>query len=72
MKFKTVLILSFFLFACDSRYGPEGYKCSSEQLDNVKKEFDICIETNYMSDYCFLQAKSTQCELIMVENEKQS
>lgn len=42
----------------------EDFTCTAEQLDMVKKEFEICKESSYLSSYCFLQAKKTQCDLV--------
>ncbi len=42
----------------------EFYRCSSEQLDLVKKETEVCKQTGYFDSYCFRQAKKTQCEKI--------
>ena len=48
-------------------YQVEKYRCTSEQLDLVKKEFDIC-KGSYADHYCYLQAKKTQCEFIGKHN----
>lgn len=52
----------------DGIYQVEEYRCTSEQLDLVKKEFDICKGT-YADHYCYLQAKKTQCDLIAKTKE---
>lgn len=52
----------------DGIYQVEEYRCTSEQLDLVKKEFDICKGT-YADHYCFLQAKKTQCDKILKPKE---
>lgn len=44
-------------------YEVENYRCTSEQLDLVKKEFDIC-KGNYADYYCYLQAKKTHCDKV--------
>lgn len=52
----------------DGIYQVENYRCTSEQLDLVKKEVDICKGT-YADHYCYLQAKITQCDLIAKTKE---
>ena len=52
----------------DGIYQVENYRCTSEQLDLVKKEFDIC-KGSYVDHYCYLQAKKTQCDLIAKTKE---
>lgn len=47
----------------------ELYTCNAAQLDLVKKEVEICRETDYLNSYCFLQAKKTQCDLIAKTKE---
>lgn len=49
-------------------YQVENYRCSSEQLDLVKKELDIC-KGAYADHYCYLQAKKTQCDLTAKNKE---
>jgi hypothetical protein len=49
-------------------YQVENYRCTSDQLDLVKKEFDICKGT-CSDQYCYLQAKKTQCALIAKTKE---
>ena len=52
----------------DGIYQVENYRCTSEQLDLVKKELDLCKGT-YTNQYCFLQAKKSQCSLIVKTDE---
>lgn len=52
----------------DGLYQVENYRCTSEQLDLVKKEFDICKDT-YADHYCYMQDKKTQCDLIAKTKE---
>jgi hypothetical protein len=64
--------LSFFIVllclqGCKREDGVEDFTCTAEQLDLVKKEFEICRESSYLTSYCFLQAKKTQCDLITKE-----
>lgn len=75
---RSVLGLSFFIVllclqGCGENTGGrsqvENYRCTSEQLDLVKKEFEICIESSYLTSYCFLQAKKTQCDKILKPKE---
>jgi hypothetical protein len=37
-------------------------KCSSVQLDMVKKDYDICQSSGYFSSHCYDIAKVTYCE----------
>lgn len=68
----SIFIALLCLQGCDENtngiYQVENYRCTSEQLDLVKKEFDICKGT-YAEQYCFLQAKKTQCDLIAKTKE---
>lgn len=58
------LIVLLCLQGCKREDRPEDFTCTAEQLDMVKKEFEICKESSYLSNYCFLQAKKTQCDLV--------
>ena len=64
---KLSMLLFLFLLGCDGKnmYDPKfdliNYQCDSQQLDLLKKEYDICILSNYTDDYCFKQAKISQC-----------
>jgi hypothetical protein len=67
----SFLIALLCLCGCDNTdgiYQVENYQCTSEQLDLVKKEFDIC-KGAYADHYCFRQAKKTQCDKL---SEKQN
>lgn len=43
----------------------EDYKCTDSQLDLVKKEFEICDQSSYVSAYCFATAKKLHCEKVV-------
>jgi hypothetical protein len=61
---KLIFILSIIIICgCEEQRldTPENYSCTSEELELVKKEFEICDQSSYMSSYCFLQAKKTIC-----------
>jgi len=42
----------------------ENFQCTLEQLDIVKKEYDICVQSNYFSEDCFRIAKKSACTYI--------
>jgi len=46
------------------------YRCSSKQLEQVIEEQKVCDKTSYYSDYCFKQAKLSQCEYIGPKTRK--
>lgn len=53
----------------DADINPELYKCNESQLRLVKTEFEICSQSGYFNNYCFAQAKKSQCEVIPQETE---
>lgn len=69
----SLLIAAVCLQGCKENtsgiYQVEEYRCTSEQLDLVKKELDIC-NGNYSGQYCFLQAKKTQCDRIVQPDKR--
>lgn len=65
-----ILISLMFLYGCDdNRENLEDYRCSSEQIDLVKKELEVCKGTGFLESYCFLQAKISHCEKININSE---
>ena len=63
------LILLIMLTSCSEyKYNPREdismYRCTGEQLIVVNKEFAICNMSNYSSNTCFKQAKTSQCTYI--------
>lgn len=53
-----ILISLMFLYGCDdNRENLEDYRCSSEHIDLVKKELEVCRDAGFLASYCFSQAK---------------
>lgn len=66
-KINIVSVLFIVIFSgCGERdwqidCSPENYSCTQEQFNIVQKDFNICKTTNYKSEYCFCQAKKSNC-----------
>jgi uncharacterized lipoprotein YehR (DUF1307 family) len=73
---KTIIALCVImvLFGCndpqrqDPKDLPENYSCTKAELELVQKDFTICEQSSYFSDYCFLQAKKSQCTYLGEEH----
>ena len=47
-----------------------NYSCDAKQLELVLTEFKICESSDYMSHYCFKQAKLSQCDYMPLEHNE--
>ena len=63
------IILAILISGCNESEPNALYRCSPEQLDVVRIQFDICKETNYKHSYCLDTAKKEQCDEIELQNE---
>lgn len=58
-----LLLVTLILCGCDGyrsdRIG--DFTCTPAQLKQVELEFNICIQSEYLSSICFLQAKKSYC-----------
>ncbi len=63
---KYILIAALCMSSCDVNrqpYSVENYTCTNEQLDAVKKHFDMCMKTSYTSVYCYYLSVKAYCGL---------
>ena len=66
-----VPLSALMLSGCDINKGANSdwelshYRCSVEQLEQVKAEVAVCEATDYKSSYCFLTAKKSICDKIV-------
>lgn len=67
MKYLALLIL--FVSCKSDSHKLFKYRCTSEQLELVNKEVTRCATTGYTSDFCFKQAKFSQCDYIGKERD---
>jgi entry exclusion lipoprotein TrbK len=45
------------------------YSCSAEQITLVQREVEVCLQTGYLSSYCFAEAKATLCTKVNEQDE---
>lgn len=69
LKYAIPLVVVSILIAGCTEPKPErenitNYKCSSKQADLVKKIFEPCNESDFVSSFCYTYAVITACEYV--------
>lgn len=62
-----VVLLALFISACENVNGP-AVKCSGAQLKMVKKQYDLCVDSDYRNSFCLNRARKEQCDTVKNEN----
>jgi hypothetical protein len=59
-------LLTVSLGGCDTRRWPDPslYRCSAEEMEAFKLDYDMCEQTGYRDTYCYAHTRAANCTKI--------
>ena len=71
-KLRLLLIAVLLVTGCVQPKPPQNnlanWRCTPEQIEQVDREFQVCDQSSYFSDHCYLTAKKSICTYIGVKS----